>query len=99
MLMHRHVRKHPDGRRSPVMDRMAYVFAIAAPLFTIPQILDIWQNGSSAGVSLLSWGAYEVCTVFWFSYAWYHRDRPLIVTHGLWMVMQGAVVLGLLIYR
>lgn len=99
VLTHRRVRQHPSRSPSPTLDVLGYLFGVLAPLFTLPQILSIWHNASAEGISLITWIAYWVCSVFWFAYSWYHHDRPLILTHGLWVVMQTAVLVGILVFR
>lgn len=96
---HPAIRKHPSRPRLAPVDVMAYIFGVLNPLFTVPQILEIWSKHSVGGVSLYSWGAYLISSCFWVTYATYHKDRPLMLTHGIWVLMNASVVLGILLYR
>ncbi len=78
---------------------LAYSFGIFAPLFTIPQIMDIYTHRAVEGLSLLTWSGYLVFSAFWFAYSVYHRDRPLIIVHFTWALMQVMVLVGILLYR
>lgn len=96
LSQHRAIRRHPDRPHTPIIDRIAYSFGMLAPLFTFPQIIDVW-NGDTGGVSLLTWIAYLSFSAFWLVYSVYHKDRPLIILHALWTLMQLMVVIGVLI--
>jgi uncharacterized protein with PQ loop repeat len=95
---HRSVRRHPTRPDAALIDRLAGTVGILVPFFTIPQILDIWKRQSAEGVSAFSWVGYLAFSVFWLVYALYHKDRPLIALHVLWIVMQLAVVVGIFVY-
>ena len=96
LSQHRRIAKHPARPAGALIDRLAYSFGMLAPFFTLPQILDIWR-GHAAGVSLLTWLAYAVFSVFWLVYSAYHKDRPLVILHALWTAMQLLVVVGILL--
>lgn len=95
---HRSVRQHPSRPASALVDRLAGTIGILVPLFTVPQIVDIWRNQSADGVSSITWIGYLAFSVFWLIYALYHKDRPLILLHVLWILMQLAVVVGIFMY-
>ena len=78
---------------------MAYLFGVLNPLFTLPQIYDIWTKHSVAGISVYTWVAYLCCSLFWVVYSTYHKDKPLMITHSLWVLMHASVVTGILLYR
>jgi uncharacterized protein with PQ loop repeat len=93
---HRSVKRHPGRSRTNLIDVLAYTLGPIGPLFTIPQIIAVWQ-GNTEGVSLLSWFSFMVFNAFWALYATYHKDKPLIVLHTLWVIMQGVIVAGLIL--
>ena len=80
-----------------VLDKLVYVAAYGQLLMTIPQVYEVWANGQPA--SLVTWGAYLFFAVIWFAYAIKTKNKPLIITYSLWLVAEGALVLGLLIQR
>ena len=68
-------------------------------LMTIPQVLTIWVGHQAAGVSLLSWSAYLIAAVLWFWYGTQKHDKNIYLPCVGWVVLDGAVILGVLIYR
>ncbi len=72
--------------------------AITEPLMTIPQIIDIYAHPGQNQVSLLTWVLYLFASVLWLFYGIKMRNRPLIWSGILWMLMEGAVVGGILLY-
>lgn len=72
--------------------------AIAQPLSTIPQLYQIWFQKQTDGVSIATWAFYELAAIVWLVYGIKIRDRPLVLTSILWVIVQGLVVLGLIIY-
>jgi uncharacterized protein with PQ loop repeat len=82
-----------------LIDRLIYVAAIAYPLTTIPQIIDIFYNKSSENVSLLTWILYDAFTFIFLWYAIEKKLKPLIIEYCMWIVAQSIVVIGILIYR
>lgn len=87
------------GRRIKILDDIAYVFGVLGPFVSLPQIYTVWVQHSTAGISLISWTAFGCLSIFWCSYAIAHKEKPLIVSQGLWAAMNFAVAIGVLIYR
>ena len=68
-------------------------------VMTLPQIYAIWASRQAAGVSLLSWGAYWLSAFVWFVYGVQKRDRNIYLPCVGWLLLDGAVVVGAIIYR
>jgi hypothetical protein len=51
------------------------------------------------GVSLLSWGAYLAAACLWFVHGLQRRDRAIWLACIGWVVLDAAVVLGVLLRR
>jgi len=68
-------------------------------LMTVPQIYAIWAARQAAGVSLLSWTAYWISAFVWFVYGIRKRDRNIYLPCVGWLLLDGAVVAGIIIYR
>lgn len=75
-----------------------YLAGIVGPLMTLPQLYNIWVLQSAAGVSIMSWSAYLVVAIVWLCYALFHKERPLIVMNGLWIVLDAMVIVGTAIF-
>jgi len=101
-LHHYHKRKRaqdPDRERlMHFMDRAIYIVGILGPVMTIPQLLVIWMEKTAAGVSLLSWTAYTVFSLFWIGYGILHNDKPIIMTYTLWLIIEVLIVIGIIVY-
>lgn len=69
------------------------VFTMA---MTVPQVWAVWVDGQTAGVSLLSWGAYLISALLWFFYGLGKRDRTIWVACIGWILLDAAVVVGVL---
>ena len=80
------------------IDRLIYVAAIAYPLTTIPQIIDMIISKSSDNVSLWTWLLYDLYTVIFLWYAIDKKLKPLIIEYAMWIVSQSIVVFLILLY-
>lgn len=81
-----------------VMDTLAYAASFLSLLLTLDQVRIIWIGHNVDGVSLLAWGAYTLSSTVWLAYGYMHKDRVLIITSFLWIIFNGLVVLGAMIY-
>ena len=67
-------------------------------LMTIPQVLTIWVGRQAAGVSMLSWSAYLASAVLWFWFGIQRRDPNIYLPCVGWMALDGAVLVGAIVY-
>lgn len=88
-----HISKHQK-----FIDKLIYVVAIIMPLMTIPQVYNVWVLQEVAGVSLLTWGMFTVFSFIWLWYAIEHKNYPLLVNNILWISLQGAVAIGIILF-
>jgi len=89
---------HPDKYKR-FLDKSIYAVGISGPLMTIPQLLSVWVEKSVDGLSLLSWSWYFITAIVWLIYAIVHKEKPLIVTNILWIIIHFFIVLGIIIYN
>jgi uncharacterized protein with PQ loop repeat len=87
----------PKQPRS-MLSMLVLVVAIIEPLTTVPQIYQIWSTHSAAGVSTLTWAGDVVAAIIWLIYGFVQKDKPLIISSALWMIAEGTVVYGTLLY-
>ena len=80
------------------MDKAIFVVGVVGPIMTIPQLVKIWVHQNAVGVSALSWASYLVCAVFWLIYGVLHKEKPIIFTYAIWIVLEVFIVVGTLIY-
>ncbi|KKR09139.1 MAG: MtN3 and saliva related transmembrane protein [Parcubacteria group bacterium GW2011_GWC1_39_29] len=88
---------HP-ARTRQIADNLIYLGGILGPIVTIPQLIEIWLNKNASGVSVISWIAYLVGAMFWLFYGLVHREKPIIFTYGVWIVIDILIVIGTIIY-
>jgi len=73
--------------------------SIFTMVMTVPQVWTIWIERQAAGVSILSWGAYLLSAVLWFWFGLKQGDKNIYLACIGWMVLNGAVVVGAIVYR
>jgi len=83
-------------RKTSFFDDIITATAIAYPLMGLPQIINVF-SGNTGGVSLISWIAFTVFSVIFLVYGIKNRLRPIIITDGLWVIVNGLVVIGILV--
>lgn len=83
---------------SPVAGILPFVSVITM-VMTLPQVWTIWVDGQAAGVSLLSWGTYLLGSCLWFVHGLALKDKAIYVACIGWILLNGAVVLGVLVQR
>ena len=87
------------GHRHQFQTDLAYTIGVIGPFVSLPQLYDVWIRQDTTGVSLISWTAFGLLSMFWCYYGIKHQEKPLIISQGLWVVMNFAVVIGVYVYR
>lgn len=85
-------------QKKDVFDYLVYFFAVAAPLFELPQAITIYANQSAENVSILTWGFFLVADVVWLLYAIRHRLPPLVLLYIIYLLVEASIVVGIIIY-
>ena len=88
---------HTSGSDAPLR-RLLGGMSIFTMLMTIPQVLTIWVSRQAAGVSLLSWSAYLASALLWFWFGMQKHDKNIYLPCVGWIVLDSAVIVGVLIY-
>ncbi len=65
---------------------------------TLPQIFNIWVLHQASGVSVVSWSAYLLSAFLWFWYGLQQRDKNIYLPCVGWIILDGAVIAGTLVY-
>jgi uncharacterized protein with PQ loop repeat len=91
---HKHVKKQS---KEPI-DYIIQFFVIATPLAEVPQALDIFTNHDASQVSLLTWGFFLFSSTAWLWYGIARKLQPLVVTSILYLVIEVAIVIGIVMY-
>ena len=88
-----------DAKKRPfTFDSFMTVAAFVYPVTGIPQMMQV-INGKTEGVSLLSWIGFSLFVGLFLSYSIRQRIKPMIITYTLWLAVDLAVVIGILINR
>jgi uncharacterized protein with PQ loop repeat len=85
-------------KKSEFISKAAYVAALAGPLSSIPQMWEIWMDRNAQGVSFVTWTLFLITSLVWLAYAIIHKDRPLIVSNSLWVVVEAIIMVGAALY-
>ena len=80
-----------------IMDKLVYASALFGVVANIPQLAKIWIDKAVNGVSIITWIGFLLGSLFWMMYGIIHREKPIIVTNGLYVAIQFLIVLGLLL--
>jgi uncharacterized protein with PQ loop repeat len=88
--------RKPTKKRIAIIDDLSYVAIFAGIFMTLPQVLKIWVEKESDGVSVTTWVSYTVLGVFWVYYGLVHNEKPIIVGNVLGLLLNVAIVVGLL---
>lgn len=87
-----------EEQASILLDKYFWLFALAGPLLTIPQVITIYTRRTAAGVSLMTWTAYAILNIAWLAYGIKHRERMIILNNILWLIVNTLVAVGVIIY-
>jgi uncharacterized protein with PQ loop repeat len=85
-------------KKNSFIEKAAYFVALAGPLSSIPQMWEIWMDRDAAGVSFVTWTLFMLTSLVWLSYAIVQKDRPLIISNALWVVVEAIIMVGAALY-
>ena len=87
-----------EREASILLDKYFWIIALAGPFLTLPQVYTIYAYKTAAGVSLTTWSAYALLNLAWLAYGVKHHERMIILNNLLWLIVNTAVALGVIIY-
>ena len=88
---------HPDKFKR-IIDKIIYIAAFAGPIMTIPQVIGIWVGKNSSGVSVISWISYAILSSIWLIYGIVHKEKPIIISSIIWIILDIFIVVGVILY-
>ena len=74
-------------------------FSVLTMLMTVPQVVTVWAGAAVGGVSLVTWLSYLLSAVLWLIYGIRKRDKTIYLACIGWIVLDSAVVIGVLLHR
>ena len=85
--------------KKPLIDYVIYWAAILYPATALPQAYQIYDTKSAGDLSLFSWALYIVFDLVFLWYAIVYKQKPIIVTCILWIIVYTIVVTGIFMYK
>lgn len=101
ICMSRSSRLHIKNKKRPdnhLLDKVVLAVAIIEPLTTLGQIIQIGKYKDAKGNSLATWIFYTIAAFIWLLYGLKIKNKPVIISSLLWVVMEGVVVIEILYY-
>lgn len=92
------ITRRQELKLKKIVDKVIYPFAFAGPVFTLPQIFQIWSQQDASGVSLLTWISWLFIAAVWVIYGIFERDMPIILSNIAWLIVEIGVIAGILVY-
>ena len=100
MIQNKNVSYYFFGDKKPAisLEKLMVFAAFAYPITGLPQMIQVTQ-GNTAGVSVLSWAGFALFVALFLAYSIRHRIKPMIITYSLWLFIDLAIVVGILLHR
>ncbi|MFH1290906.1 MAG: hypothetical protein ABIH92_05900 [Nanoarchaeota archaeon] len=80
------------------LSKFVYIIGIAGLILAIFQAVKIFTAQTAAGVSMIYWGAYLIIAAAWFGYGIYSKNKPIIVTYAMWVLVEILIINGIYFY-
>ena len=91
-----HLSKRAEKR---MINRICAVFAVLMPMTTLPQIYMLYKGHDTHGLSLSMWVLYSIGCIPFLAFGIIYKHAQLILLNVLWLIVQAAMIIGILIYR
>jgi uncharacterized protein with PQ loop repeat len=105
MLVHRHYVKRKQGKSLSKegawvssLDRLIFVVGALGPISASAQVYKIWAEKTAEGVSIVTWSANFLFSIVWVIYGIVHKEKSIVLTYSLWILINGLIALGAFIY-
>ncbi len=80
------------------IDRVMLAVSVINPLTALPQIIQIYTTKDVSGISVASWVLFAITSAIFLIYGILHKIKPIIITNLLWLVMDVAIIVGVMMY-
>ena len=81
---------------STALEKSLRVLSVVTMLMTVPQVVSVWTEGAR-GVSIFTWLTYLLSAVVWMIYGIQKRDKTIYLACIGWIVLDAAIVVGVLV--
>ena len=97
--VHQKLEKYPhEDKKIKFLDNLVLGIAIAGPIFDLPQLIKIYVDKSAQDVSFFTWFFFALFAIPWFIYGVVHKEKPIIISYALWIIVDCAIVTGIILY-
>lgn len=79
------------------LDRLTYATGVLLPILTIPQAYSVLIDKATDGVSLITWSFYLLSSTLFAIFGILHKQRLLMVTYIPFVIVEAAIVVGILL--
>lgn len=90
--------KNQQSQNSGKLYKLTLVAAVAQPMMTLPQVVQLYTTHDASGLSLLTWAGYSLLGLIFLAYGIKFNLRPIIVAQVIWFTLQSAVAIGIAIW-
>lgn len=77
-------------------ENLITVAAFVYPITGVPQLIEV-AKGNTEGVSALSWAGFAFFVALFLIYSIKHKITPMIITYAMWLTVDLAIVIGVLL--
>lgn len=97
--IHQKKEKYPHPNKwVNLLDKIILVLAVIGPLMVLPQVIKIFINKSSGDLSLFTWLSAFIFAIFWLTYGFMHKEKPIIIANTLAIIINFLIVIGIWMY-
>jgi uncharacterized protein with PQ loop repeat len=75
-----------------------YIVVFIGQFISLDQVRLVWLERETSGVSFMTWAFFTVSSSAWCAYGYIRKDRVLVLTNCIWICINGAVALGVLMH-
>ena len=87
-----------EGKMTVFLERLMIFVAVVGPFANLPQLFKIWIKKKTNGVSMVSWILFSILSLVWLIYGIVKKDKYIIITFGISLILQLLIVIGTVIY-
>lgn len=100
MAFHYHLFKYlRQKKNATAVDKLMATAAVLHPITALPQVILLYSNKDASGLSIFMWIGFLILGVIFMAYGIAHRLKPYILMQILWLVIDIAVIIGIIKYR
>ncbi len=87
------------NKTTKVLENICMFFAFVMPATTLPQIHMTYSLQDATGISLWMWVLYCLACVPLLLYGIMFKIKPIILLNVNWLIVQGIMIVGIVMYR